>query len=103
MALAQLNFRSWEDETGLLTPLFISLLGFAKPRLRRLAGPQVFSEQYYSPPPMPKWGPFRRLCMVALQVRAWLAQWVAAGYLKYMVKHEHSKRVFKIYLHCLAV
>lgn len=41
--------------------------------------------------------------MVALQVRAWLAQWVAAGYLKYMLKHEHAKRVFKIYLHCLAV
>lgn len=41
--------------------------------------------------------------MVALQVRAWLAQWVAAGYLKYMVKHEHAKRVFKIYLHCLTM
>lgn len=42
---------------------------------------------------MPQWGPCRRLYVVAPQVRVWFAQWAAAGYLKYMVKHEHAKEV----------
>lgn len=71
----------------------IPFLGFVKPMLRRLASPLFLSEQYY-PSPIPQWGPFRRfLWWTYNRLRVWLAQWVASGYLKYMIKHEHAKRV----------